>query len=122
MNSFIIAQGDCIVSVYVCFVVSKYFVMMRKTVHIGSWNVRSLLDNEGSFKTSLSQGSKKFDSADRKVELLVREFRRYMDRISIAGVNETKWFGNDIYSVDGFTVLHSGRTEPSCGLVSRAVA
>ena len=39
------------------------------------------------------------------MELLVREFQRY--RISIAGVSETKWFGNDIYSVDGFTVLHS---------------
>ena len=86
---------------------------MRKTVYNGCWNVRTLLDNEGSFKTSLSRGSKKFDSVDRKVELLVRELRRY--RISIAGVSETKWFGNDIYSVDGFTVLHSGRTEPGHG-------
>ena len=75
--------------------------------------IRSLLDNEGNFKTSLSQRSKKSVSVDRKVELLVREFQRY--RISIAGVSETKWFGNDIYSVDGFTVLHSGRAEPGRG-------
>ena len=72
-----------------------------------------MLDSEGNFKTSLSQRSKKSVSVDRKVELLIREFQRY--RISIAGVSETKWFGNDIYSVDGFTVLHSGRAEPGRG-------
>ena len=30
-------------------------------------------------------------------------------------ISETKWFGSDVYEVDGFTVLHSGRELPQPG-------
>ena len=35
--------------------------------------------------------------------------------MSMVGIIETKWFGNDVYKVDGFTVLHSGRNVPQSG-------
>ena len=30
-------------------------------------------------------------------------------------ISETKWFGDDIYKVDGFAVLHSGHDVPQSG-------
>ena len=30
-------------------------------------------------------------------------------------ISETKWFGDDVYEVDGFTVLHSGHDVPQSG-------
>ena len=32
--------------------------------------------------------------------------------MSIKCISETKWFGNDVYKVDGFIVLHSGHSVP----------
>jgi len=51
---------------------------------------------------------------DRKLDLLVGELKRY--GISVAGVQETKWFGSDIWpAVDGHIMLHSGRSVPQDG-------
>ena len=47
---------------------------------------------------------------DRKVDFLVKELRRLGE--AIAGIQETKWFGKDMWTVDGYTLLHSGRTLP----------
>ena len=47
---------------------------------------------------------------DRKLDLMVKELRRY--RMSVAGIQETKWFGKDVWQADGYTFLHSGR--PLC--------
>ena len=52
-------------------------------------------------------------SIDRKINYLVRELKRF--RMDVVCVSETKWFGEDIYEVDGFTVLHSGRGVPQSG-------
>ena len=41
---------------------------------------------------------------DRKVNLLVEELRRF--EIRITGISETKWFGQDVYEVDGFVLAH----------------
>ena len=35
--------------------------------------------------------------------------------MSIVCISETKWFGDDIYEVDGYTVIHSGRSVPQSG-------
>ena len=35
--------------------------------------------------------------------------------ISITGISETKWFGQDVYEVDGFVLVHSGRPIPADG-------
>jgi len=32
--------------------------------------------------------------------------------MSMVCISETKWFGDDVYEVDGFTVLHSGHFVP----------
>ena len=35
--------------------------------------------------------------------------------MGVVRISETKWFGEDVYEVDGFTVLHSGRSVPQSG-------
>ena len=45
--------------------------------------------------------------------LMVRELRRF--GISVVGIRETKWFGNVVYDVYGYLILHSGRAVPGEG-------
>ena len=47
---------------------------------------------------------------DRKFDFLVKKRRRLS--VTVAGIQETKWFGKDIWSADGYTLLHSGRPLP----------
>ncbi len=35
--------------------------------------------------------------------------------MSVAGIQETKWFGKDVWPADGYTSLHPGRLLPSDG-------
>lgn len=52
------------------------------------------------------------EAVDRKLDLLVEELKRYS--ISLAGIQETKWYGSDVWpAADGYTLLHSGRPLPS---------
>ena len=77
---------------------------------IGSWNVRSMVDTEG----SVAIASKRQDTQrgeDRKVDLIVREMKRY--KVKVVGLQETKWFGCDVYDVAGCVVLTSGRPLPN---------
>ena len=55
-------------------------------------------------------GSRSTGNVDRKLDLLVRELRRY--KVSVAGVQETKWFGSDVWPASGYTFLHSGHPLP----------
>ena len=48
---------------------------------------------------------------DKKLDLLVRELKRY--GVSIAWIQETKWFGSYVWPADEYTFLHSGRPLPS---------
>ena len=50
------------------------------------------------------------NSVDRKLDLLMKELKRYS--VSVAGIQETKWFGNDVWTADGYTFLHPGRPLP----------
>ena len=50
---------------------------------------------------------------DRKLDFLVKELRKL--RVVVAGIQETKWFGQDVWNADGYTLLHSGRTLPGDG-------
>ena len=50
---------------------------------------------------------------DRKLDLLVNELRKL--NVVVAGIQETKWFGQDVWNADGYTLLHSGRTLPGDG-------
>lgn len=40
----------------------------------------------------------------------MKELRRL--GVAIAGIQETKWFGKDMWTVHGYTLLYSGRTLP----------
>ena len=40
---------------------------------------------------------------DRKLDLLVKELKRL--GVAVAEVQETKWFGNDVWSVADYTLL-----------------
>ena len=40
----------------------------------------------------------------------MKELKRY--NISVAAIQETKWFGQDIWTAEGYTFLHSGRPLP----------
>ena len=45
---------------------------------------------------------------DKKLDFLVKELRWL--GVAVSGIQETKWFGKDTWTVDGYTLLHSGRT------------
>ena len=47
---------------------------------------------------------------DRKAALMVHDLKKY--GVSIAGISENKWFGKDLYDVEGYMILHSGRPLP----------
>ena len=82
----------------------------RHRLNIGCWNMRTLVEAEGSIATSVARPGARGVPVDKKASFMIREFRKY--RINIAGISETKWFGQDIYEVEGYTILHSGRPIP----------
>ena len=71
---------------------------------VSSWNLRSLVESEGSV---INVSTRRGVQVDHKVNLLVEELHCF--EISITGISETKWFGQDVYEVDGFVLIHSGR-------------
>jgi len=75
----------------------------RSWVNIGSWNLHSLVESEGLVATA---STRRGVQVDHKVNLnlLVGELRHF--DISIAGISETKWFGEGVYEVDGFVLVH----------------
>ena len=44
------------------------------------------------------------------IDLLMGELRKY--GVSVAGIQETKWFGKDVWPVGRYTFLHSGHPLP----------
>ena len=79
---------------------------------VGTWNVRSMVDTEG----SVAIASRRQDGQrgeERKVDLVVRELKRY--NVKVAGLQETKWFGCEVYDVGRSVVLTSGRPLPGEG-------
>jgi len=68
--------------------------------------VHSLVEADGGVKTATVRTGKQLVAVDRKNKFLVDELKRF--RMRAVCISETKWFGSDVYEVDGFTVLHSG--------------
>ena len=85
----------------------------RSFWYFGTWNVRSLLDNEGPIETARQGPECHQLSEDRRIDLVVRELNRY--RITVAALQETKWFGSATYSVGKSVVLTAGRPTPQAG-------
>ena len=91
-------------------------------ISFATWNVRTLVKNTGDDRRICrvrpnpkvchlpSDGP---HCVDRKLDLLVNELKKL--NVAIAGMQETKWFGQDVWNADGYTLLHSGRTLPGDG-------
>jgi hypothetical protein len=75
--------------------------------------MRTLVESDGSIATAVSRKGGRGVAVDRKAALMVQELKKY--RINVVGISETKWFGNAVYDVDGYLVLHSGRPIPDGG-------
>ena len=89
-----------------------------------TWNVRTLVEDAGGdwrICRSRSQCSRCVMTANtdspgahlvnHKLDLLAKELRRY--GVAVAAIQETKWFGSDVWQAGGYTLLHSGRPLPS---------
>ena len=88
----------------------------RRNLVVASWNVRSLVESSGDVRVCRSRQllGEKSEVVDRKLDLLAAELSRY--GVSVAGLQETRWFGKDIWpAVGGWTLLHSGRPVPGAG-------
>lgn len=83
------------------------------TWFLGSWNVRSLLDCDGSVETARqrSEAGAGLSVDIRKIDQVIRELERY--QISVAALQETKWYNNAMYKVKDSIVLAAGRPTPS---------
>ena len=90
----------------------------RKVVvwNIASWNVRTLLDVEGSLETARSRDEVN-SAEDRRIDQVVGELGRYS--VVVAGLQETKWFGEGVYRVEKSLVLASGRPVPGGNQIKR---
>ena len=77
---------------------------------VGCWNMRTLVESEGPIETSVARPNSRGVTVDRKASLMVQELKKY--GVSVTGISETKWFGQAVYQVEGYTILHSGRSVP----------
>ena len=93
------------------------------TITLATWNIRTLVENAGGDRricrsrpgpnTQVHEHASSPHCVDRKLDFLVGELRRL--GVAVAGIQETKWFGSDIWTADGYTLLHSGRSLPEEG-------
>ena len=91
-------------------------------ISFATWNVRTLVENTGDDRRICrvrpnpkvchlpSDGP---HCVDRKLDLLVNELKKL--NVAVAGIQETKWFGQDVWNADEYTLLHSGRALPGDG-------
>ena len=80
---------------------------------VGYWNVQSLVEMNGGIKTTTVRPKGRPVQIDKKINFLVKELRHF--HMSIVCISETKWFGYDVHVVDGYTVIHLGRSVPQSG-------
>ena len=80
--------------------------------YMATWNVRTLLDMDGSIETARQGGEASEASVvdERKIDQVVGELDKY--RVVVAALQETKWFGSKVYKVGDSVVLTSGREVP----------
>ena len=81
----------------------------RKALLMATWNVRSLVENAGDERIRRRRPQKALSNPQaigHKLDLLMRELRQY--RASVGAIQETKWFGSDIWHAEGYTFLHLG--------------
>ena len=93
-----------------------------RCISFATWNARTLVENTGDdqriCRVRLNPRVCYLPCngphcVDRKLDLLVNELKKL--NVAVAGIQETKWFGQDVWNADGHTLLHSGRTLPGDG-------
>ena len=95
----------------------KFFTRERRTLSLASWNLRSLVEDQGDARICRSRHTST-RGVNRKLDLLAGELKRY--GVAIAGVQETKWFGSDVWpAAANYTLLHSGHPLPGEDEVSK---
>ena len=77
--------------------------------HLASWNVRTLLDTVGPIETA-RQRCVGWDTEDRRIDQVIDVLEDYC--VTVAALQETKWFGSEIYTVGKSIVLTAGRPVP----------
>ena len=80
--------------------------------YLASWNVRSLIDKEGSVRTANDKCERQIPD-ERRIDQVVNELGRY--GVMVAALQETKWFGKEVYRVGDSVVLTAGRPVPAEG-------
>ena len=75
------------------------------------------MESVGPIETGVTRSSGRGVVFERKASLMVQELQKY--QLSVTGISETKWFGQSVYEVDGYTILHSGRQVPDEGPLQR---
>ena len=68
---------------------------------------------DGPVATAVTRASGRGVAVDRRASFMVEEFEKFS--MEVVGISETKWFGQDMYDVGGFLILHSGRPVPGVG-------
>ena len=84
---------------------------------LASWNVRPLLDIDGSIETARKAVGDAEVVDERKIDQVVGELNRY--KVDVAALQETKWFGSGVYEVGESVVLAAGRPVPGDGVVKQ---
>jgi len=80
-------------------------------LYAGTWNVHSLVEDSGDRQVCHAHGASRYGTTmERKLDLLVAKLKSY--NISIPGIQETKWFGSDIWPIGEWTFLHLGHELP----------
>ena len=57
-------------------------------LNVGCWNMRTLVESDGSIATGVSRQGGRGVAVDRKASLLVQELRKF--KMSVVGISETK--------------------------------
>ena len=76
--------------------------------------MRSLLNVEGSIETA-RQGTEVGNSEDRRINQVVSAIEKY--EVVVGAMQDTKWFGSEVYMVGESVVLTAGRDVPGIGHV-----
>ena len=87
---------------------------VERTCEFATWNVRSLLNEFGPVETASARSSGQSTVMEyRRIDIIVDELSRL--KIEVGGLQETRWFGREVYSVGDAIVLSSGRPVPQEG-------
>eukprot|EP00117_Sycon_ciliatum_P000369 scpid92620/ scgid6463/ Craniofacial development protein 2; p97 bucentaur protein len=85
--------------------------MQDRASHVTSWSVRALVEDSGDAricrKRPQNLNLNSSCTVDRKFDLLVDELKCFS--VCVAAIQETKWFGSDVWTTGEFTMVHSGR-------------